>query len=119
MNIWYKGTVELRSEFCQLMDSYLDLGIVREATQKEMQSPDFWISPLNCLQTGENKFSILLHWIGNSCYAKPKMELTQVKDEGRLLLQYDSLRCEDLKSCYHQYRLRERQKIRIRDNRSY
>ena len=104
----YNGTREHAEDFERLMDKYIQLGILREASAEELQSEDLFISPLNCLKTGENKFSILLHWVGNPFYGKPKMQLTAIAEEGDILQKYSSLRCEDLKSCYHQYSLTER-----------
>ena len=92
------------------MDSYIEKGILRQADPEELASPDFWISPLNCLKTGD-KYSILLHWVGNPFYAKPKMELTQIAQEGDILQEFDSLRCEDLKSCYIQYPLSDKRRF--------
>ena len=36
------------------------------------------------------------------------MQLTAIAEEGDILQKYDSLRCEDLGSCYHQYALSQR-----------
>ena len=41
-------------------------------------------------------------------YCKPKMHLTDISDEGLVLKEQKSLRCEDLKSCYHQYPISEK-----------
>ena len=104
----YKGLEQHRFIFEQKLEEYLKLGIMREATERERREENIWINPLNCIKTGEGKYSVLLHWLGNGAYSKPRMHLTDISEEGLVLKEQTSLRCEDLKSCYHQYPLSDR-----------
>ena len=81
---------------------------MRKATDRELREESIWINPLNCIETGPGKYSVLLHWLGNGAYSKPKMHLTDISEEGLVLREQKDYCCEDLKSCYHQYQLSER-----------
>ena len=107
-NALYNGINEHNFIFEAKLAEYLDLGIMRKATEKELQEESIWINPLNCIETGPGKYSVLLHWLGNGAYSKPKMHLTNISEEGLVLKRQKSLRCEDLKSCYHQYQLSDK-----------
>ena len=94
----YKGCVEHKKIFEELMDSYIELGIVKYATEEE--SEKVILNPLNLLETREKKYSIVLHTLINSLYRKMDIQMMDVVHRGPILREANKLRTEDLVSCY-------------------
>ena len=42
----YSGTRKHEEKFRELMDAYLESGILREATQEELASEEIWVNPI-------------------------------------------------------------------------
>ena len=102
-SINYSGTVENKKVCQKMIQDYVDAGIIKIIPEKEAKF--YTISPLNCLQTKENKFSLITHTLINSRYKKTKIDLLDVCLRGETLNEIDSFRTEDLHSAYHQYKL--------------
>ena len=93
-SINYSGTVENRAVCIKMIQKYVDAGILKIIPEHE--SKFYTISPLNCLQTKENKFSLITHTLINSRYKKTKINLLDVCLRGETLHEIESFRTEDL-----------------------
>ena len=94
----YSGCVDNKEKFDEMMQKYLEIGIIKFATPE--QEKTVIINPLNCLETKTNKFSIILHTLINSMYRKMPIQLMDVCHRGNILKDITKLRSEDLVSCY-------------------
>ena len=99
----YKGVSENHEEFESLMRKYVELGILREATEEEVEH--CWISPLNCLEVRPGKFQIIHHYIGNACYREVPIDLVNILERGEILAEFEEYRTEDLSNAYLQFPL--------------
>lgn len=94
----YKGCVQHKQIFEEMMESYIEAGIVKYATEEETKH--VVLNPLNLLETREGKFSIVLHTLINSLYRKMDIQMMDVVHRGAILRDAKKLRSEDLVSCY-------------------
>ena len=94
----YKGCAEKKEIFEEMMDSYIELGIVKYLSEEE--SKKAILNPLNLLETREGKYSIVLHTLINSLYRKMDIQMMDVVHRGAILREAKKLRTEDLVSCY-------------------
>ena len=90
----YSGTVENRKVCIKMIQNYVEAGILKIIPENEAKY--YTISPLNCLQTKENKFSLITHTLINSRYKKTKINLLDVCLRGETLHEIESFRTEDL-----------------------
>jgi len=97
-NLNYKGCVQHKQIFEEMMESYIEAGIVKYATEEETEH--VVLNPLNLLETREGKFSIVLHTLINSLYRKMDIQMMDVVHRGAILRDAKKLRSEDLVSCY-------------------
>ena len=101
-SINYSGTVENREICVKMIQNYVEAGILKVIPEDEAKH--YTISPLNCLQTKENKYSLITHTLINSRYKKTKINLLDVCLRGETLHEIESFRTEDLHSqgffCY-------------------
>lgn len=94
----YKGCVENKTIFENMMNNYIELGIVKYLPEEECEN--VILNPLNLLETREGKFSIVLHTLINSLYRKMDIKMMDVVHRGPILREATKLRKEDLVSCY-------------------
>ena len=94
----YEGTRKFKPQFEKLMDSYLEVGQLRWATEEEAER--VVINPLNCLEVKAGKYEIICHALLNACYRKMPIDLVDVTKKGEVLSEIDIFQIEDLKSCY-------------------
>ena len=99
----YKGVIEFKTEFDELVKDYFEKGIIRWATKSEI--PLVQINPLNVIKVRDNKFSLIIHSIHNCRYSKPACNLFNILERGQQLLDVENYSVIDMKSCYHQFRL--------------
>ena len=100
-SINYSGTVENRKVCIKMIENYVNAGILKVIPEEEAKH--YTISPLNCLQTKENKFSLITHTLINSCYKKTKINLLDVCLRGETLHEIESFRTEDLHTMGFQF----------------
>ena len=65
------------------------------------------LNPAGLLDRGKNKTQLLVHYLGNAAYTRPKLKLDQVKHCANQIRQFDRLHKTDLTQAYWQYKVSE------------
>ena len=93
-NINYAGAEENKTECRKLIADYCESGRLVKVSQQDRHL--YTISPMNCIETKKNKFSLITHSLINSCYRKKDMNLLDITKHGEVLHEIDEFRTEDL-----------------------
>ena len=65
------------------------------------------LNPADILDRSGGKTQLLVHWLGNACYSKPKLTLDLLSNCAPQIRNFKALNKTDLKQCYWQYKVSE------------
>ena len=77
-------------------------GSIQEITAEKVQEESVWLSPIGVL-FGNSSDTLLVHWIGNSLYAKPRFQILNMPKEHSSLKGIRKVNKFDMIKCYNQY----------------
>lgn len=63
------------------------------------------LNPLNLLTKRSGKTQILVHFIGNCAYNKPKVQLDHLQHTSQKIIGFETMSKTDLSSCYWQFKI--------------
>ena len=102
----YPGAKEQMGETQLAINRLLKQNCISIVDPKDRQK--VILNPLNLLTKRSGKTQILVHFIGNSCYNKPKLQLDHLKDTSQKIIGFDTLSKTDLSACYWQFKLNQK-----------
>ena len=99
----YPGAKENPGETQLLMNKLLKQKSISIVDPKDRDK--VILNPLNLLIKRSGKTQILVHFIGNCAYNKPKLQLDHLQHTSQKIIAFDTMSKTDLSSCYWQFKL--------------